>query len=66
MLAKVPLERIVVETDAPYLSPEPCRGQINYPQNIIYTLKKIAELKKINIEETAEKIYLNTLRLFKI
>jgi len=60
----MPLEIIVVETDAPYLSPEPFRGQINYPQNIIYTLKKIAEIKKVNIEEAGKKIYFNTLRLF--
>nr|CAG8605066.1 5327_t:CDS:2 [Entrophospora candida] len=43
VIEKVPLERIVVETDAPYLSPEPQRGKINYPSNIVYTLKKIGE-----------------------
>jgi TatD DNase family protein len=57
------LERIVIETDAPYLSPEPLRGKDNYPQNIIYTLKKVAEIKKMKIEEVAEKIYSNTLRI---
>jgi len=66
VIEKVPLERIVIETDAPYLSPEPLRGKINYPQNIIYTLKKITEVKKMNIEEAGEKIYFNTLRLFEI
>ena len=66
VIKKTPLERIVIETDAPYLSPEPLRGQINYPQNIIYTLKKIAEIKKMDMEEVGEKIYLNTLRLFGI
>ena len=66
-LEKMPLERIVVETDAPYLSPEPLRGKgSNYPQNIIYTLKKIAEIRKMDMEEVGEKIYLNTLRLFKL
>jgi TatD DNase family protein len=64
----VSLEKIVVETDAPYLIPEPLRGKQNhnYPQNIIYTLKKIAEFRKIEVEELGEKIYLNTLRLFGI
>jgi len=60
----MPLERIVIETDAPYLSPEPLRGQINYPQNIVRTLKKVAEIKKMNMEEIGDKIYLNALRLF--
>ena len=63
-LEKMPLERMVVETDAPYLSPEPLRGKgSNYPQNIIYTLKKIAEVRKMAMGEIGEKIYLNTLRL---
>jgi TatD DNase family protein len=66
VILKIPLEKIVVETDAPYLSPEPLRGKINYPQNIIYTLKKIAEIKKINIEEVGKKVYFNTLKLFKL
>ena len=64
MIEKIPLERIVVETDAPYLSPEPLRGKINYPANIIYTLKKIAQIKKMGEKELGEKIYFNTLRLF--
>ncbi|CAI2186716.1 18804_t:CDS:2 [Funneliformis geosporum] len=65
VLERAPLERIVVETDAPYLSPEPLRGKgSNYPQNIIYTLKKIAEVKKMNLEEVGEQIYFNTLQLF--
>ena len=66
VLEKVPLERIVVETDAPYLSPEPLRGKINYPSNIIYTLQKIAKIKKREVNEIVEKIYSNTLNLFKL
>jgi TatD DNase family protein len=53
-----------VETDAPYLSPEPLRGKINYPQNIVYALEKIAEIRKMDIKEVGEKIYFNTLLLF--
>jgi len=60
------LERIVVETDAPYLAPEPWRGKINYPQHITYTLAKIAEIKKKDIPETAKILFSNTLQLFKI
>lgn len=65
-LEKIPLERIVVETDAPYLAPEPWRGKINYPQHINYTLAKIAEIKKKDIPETAKILFSNTLQLFKI
>ncbi|CAJ0917018.1 179_t:CDS:2 [Entrophospora sp. SA101] len=66
VLEKAPLEKIVIETDAPYLIPEPLRGRQtnNYPQNIIYTLKKIAEIKKMAEGEVAKIIYLNTLRFF--
>jgi len=60
------LERLVIETDAPYLSPEPWRGKINYPQNITYTLEKIAAVKKKDIHEIAKIIFSNTLQLFKI
>ncbi|RHZ36355.1 TatD family hydrolase [endosymbiont GvMRE of Glomus versiforme] len=64
VIEKIPLEKMVVETDAPYLSPEPLRGKINYPQNIIHTLKKLAEIKKMELEEVAEKIYSNTCEFF--
>ena len=66
VIEKIPLEKIVIETDAPYLSPEPLRGKINYPQNIVFTLKKIAEIKGMKEKETAEQIYSNALRLFDI
>jgi TatD DNase family protein len=56
----------VVETDAPYLSPEPLRGKINYPQNIIYILKKIAEVKKTDLKKLAEQIFCNTLKMFRL
>jgi TatD DNase family protein len=58
------LEKILIETDAPYLSPEPLRGQINYPQNIVYTLETIAKIKQLNLEILAKRIYLNSLTLF--
>jgi TatD DNase family protein len=48
VIEKVPREKLVVETDAPYLTPLPERGKINFPSNIIYTLQKIAEIKKID------------------
>ncbi|RHZ36784.1 TatD family hydrolase [endosymbiont GvMRE of Glomus versiforme] len=65
-IEKMPLEKIVIETDAPYLVPEPLRGKQtnNYPQNIIHTLKKIAEIRKIKVGEAGEKIYFNTCEFF--
>ncbi|WNE40282.1 MAG: putative metal-dependent hydrolase YjjV [Mycoplasmataceae bacterium] len=66
VIEKIAIERMVVETDAPYLSPEPLRGKINYPQNIIHTLRKLAEIKKMNTEEIGKVIYSNTLQLFNL
>ena len=48
---KIPLEKILIETDSPFLSPEPMRGKKNEPSFIKYTANKLAQLKKINFEE---------------
>lgn len=48
---KVPLERMLIETDAPYLAPEPYRGQSNHPALVCYVVKKISELRGISEEE---------------
>ncbi|MBW0454359.1 MAG: TatD family hydrolase [Candidatus Kinetoplastibacterium crithidii] len=61
---KVPLDRILIETDSPYLSPEPYRGKINNPANVIYIAKKIAELRKITVEEVANASRKNFFSLF--
>ena len=61
----LPLKNIVVETDAPYLSPVPYRGQKNYPEYINYTVKKIAELKKINFNEVIRITSKNSNQVFK-
>ncbi len=59
-----PLDRILLETDAPYLTPEPYRGKRNEPLYIVEVAKKIAELKKITMEEVAETTTQNTKKLF--
>ena len=46
-----PLERILIETDSPYLSPDPFRGKVNCPSNVRFVAQKLAELKSINIED---------------
>lgn len=61
----VPTDRILTETDSPYLAPEPFRGTVNSPKNIPYIVKKLAEVREKSQEETERAIYENTLTLFK-
>lgn len=51
---EVPLDRLLVETDSPYLAPEPRRGRRNEPANVVYTLNKLADLRRIPPEEMAQ------------
>lgn len=62
----VPLDKMLIETDSPYLSPEPLRGKRNDSRNVIYIAQKIAEIKQISIEEIARATYENTKRIFEI
>jgi TatD DNase family protein len=65
-LHNIPLDRIVLETDAPYLSPVPHRGQRNEPAFLVDTAKKIAEIYQISLEEIAETTTNNVKTIFKI
>ena len=60
----VPLDRILVETDAPYLAPAPFRGKRNEPSFVTHTLKKIAEIKNKNVEDMAQITTNNFFNLF--
>lgn len=62
----IPLERILVETDAPFLAPQPVRGQVCEPAFTRYTLEKIAEQRGVSIEAIEEQIYENSLRFYGI
>lgn len=63
---KVPVDRFVVETDCPYLPPEPYRGKRNEPAYVREVLAKIAELKGLTFEKTAELSSENARNLFKL
>ena len=62
----VPNDRILVETDAPYLTPIPYRGKRNEPKFVRYTLEKVAELKEITFEEAEKITEENTLKFYNI
>lgn len=61
----VPIDRILTETDCPYLTPEPHRGKLNYPQYVGFVAQKIAELKGVSVEKLNENVLQNACRLFK-
>ena len=62
----VPLERLLVETDSPYLSPEPLRGRRNEPANVVHVLEKLAALRGMSREEMAEITWENACRLYRL
>lgn len=62
----VPNDRFLIETDSPYLAPEPVRGTRNNSINLKYIVKKIAEFKGMTEEEIAKLSYENTERIFNI
>ncbi len=62
----LPLDKILVETDAPYLSPVPERGKRNEPWKVEYVAAKIAELHGVSVDEVAERTLKNTKAIFKI
>lgn len=64
VLDATPLNRMVVETDAPYLTPVPFRGRPNQPKYLPFILEKIAEVKAVSVEEVLSHTYQNANRLF--
>lgn len=65
-VAEVPIDFLLVETDSPYLSPEPLRGRRNMSPNVEYTAKKVAEIKGMTFEDVAAKTKENAMRFYGI
>lgn len=63
---KVPLEKLVVETDSPYLAPHPLRGTINEPKNIDLVVDEISRIRNIEKEEILSKLFKNSCELFHV
>ena len=62
----VPLDHILIETDSPYLSPEPLRGRRNDSRNVKYIAQKIADFRGISLEKVAQITYQNAKKIFRI
>lgn len=63
---KVPIERLFIETDAPFLAPQAVRGKENYPGYVRYVAEKIAEIKNLSIEEVADITSKNAEKFFSL
>ena len=66
IIEMVPNDKILIETDSPYLAPEPVRGTRNNPINVKYIAQKIADVKKLSLEEIAGITYENAERIFNL
>lgn len=60
----LPSDRILVETDCPFLSPEPLRGKTNEPANIVHTAEEVARIRGVSFDEIAEITTANAVQLF--
>lgn len=66
IVRKSPMDRILIETDAPYLAPVPYRGKRNESLYVVEVAKKIAKLKNVSVEEVSEQTTNNAIKLFKL
>lgn len=64
VIAAAPVEQIVLETDAPYLTPVPYRGRPNAPHYLPFIAEKVAEVKQLEVETMLEQVYNNSIALF--
>lgn len=66
VVEKTPMEKLLIETDAPYLTPPPFRGKRNEPLYVQYVAQRIADIKKVSQAEVAEQTFKNACEIFKI
>ena len=66
IIEMIPNDRILIETDSPYLSPEPNRGKRNDSRNLVYIAEKIANVKNISVEEVQKITFENAKKLYNI
>ena len=66
IVKRIPLESLLVETDAPFLTPEPFRGKRNEPSYVRYTAQKVAEIKKVSFDKVAEATTENAMRVYRM
>jgi TatD DNase family protein len=66
VVRKVPLSRLLVETDCPFLTPDPKRGERNEPAFVVHTASSLAKIKKVPLEEVERATFQNTVEVFGI
>jgi len=64
VVKKLPLEGLLIETDSPYLAPQPRRGKRNEPAYLLYTAQTLADLKGVELATVAQHTWNNTRRVF--
>lgn len=66
IIERLPLQSLLIETDAPFLAPVPFRGKRNEPSYVRYTAQKVAEIKNVSFEKVAEVTTENALRVYRL
>lgn len=66
VVKNIPMDKFLIETDAPYLPPQSHRGEINYPKYVRIVAEKVAQVKQKSFEEVSDCSYQNTCKLFKL
>ena len=64
IIAQIPLDRLLLETDSPYLAPHPFRGETNQPANVSYVAEKLAEIRGVDAAQIAAVVRENARRIF--